>query len=337
MTRRPEALIVMDGATFAGQFDEARLARLAALASTAEPLWTDTLDTPEVRDRLAEVEVLITGWGVPRLTADRLEAMPKLRALLHCAGSVRGFAGPQVWERGVAVSNAAHVNAVPVAEYTLAAILFDGKKAPFLANDARVHREDWAYAGRRGELSNLGRTVGIVGFSKVGRRVVEHLRSFGSLECVVYDPHVPVAEVHAVGARAVGLDELLACSDVVSVHAPALESTRRMFGAAEFAAMREHATFINTARGSLVDTDALASACATGRIHAILDVTDPEPLPAESPLYSLPNVMLTPHIAGSLGSETRRMTDHALDELERWAAGAPLAAPVTAGDLELSA
>jgi phosphoglycerate dehydrogenase-like enzyme len=101
--------------------------------------------------------------------------------------------------------------------------------------------------------------------------------------------------------------------------------------------LRDYTTVINTARGSLIDTDALEAECRTGRINAILDVTDPEPLPAHSALFDLPNVMVTPHIAGSLGSELYRMTDAALDELERYVHGRPLHAEVSSDDLELSA
>ena len=101
--------------------------------------------------------------------------------------------------------------------------------------------------------------------------------------------------------------------------------------------MKDHATLINTARGSLVDTKALEAECATGRIIALLDVTEPEPLPADSALYNLPNVIITPHIAGSLGTETRRMSDAALDDLERYLDGRDLLAQVVHEDLGLSA
>jgi phosphoglycerate dehydrogenase-like enzyme len=110
-----------------------------------------------------------------------------------------------------------------------------------------------------------------------------------------------------------------------------------MIGAAELQAMKDHATLINTARGSLVDTKALEAECATGRIQALLDVTEPEPLPADSILSDLPNVEITPHIAGSLGTETRRMSDAALNDLERYLTGQRPAAQVVSADLSLSA
>jgi phosphoglycerate dehydrogenase-like enzyme len=143
--------------------------------------------------------------------------------------------------------------------------------------------------------------------------------------------------VAAAGASLVPLREALQRSDILSLHAPELPQTRHMIGAAELRLLPDHATLINTARGSLVDTAALERECATGRIHAILDVTEPEPLPSDSILFDLPNVMLTPHLAGSMGSETQRLVDHALDELRRFLAGQPPRTEVTFDDLGISA
>ncbi|GGT02173.1 hydroxyacid dehydrogenase [Nonomuraea spiralis] len=335
--RRPRALLVMDPASFAEQFHEPQLRRLSELAEVGDPVSTADLDTPEARRALRAAEVLVTSWGCPPLTAERLADAPRLRAVFHCAGSVRGFATDEVWRRGLLVTSAAGENAIPVAEFTLAAIILAGKKAPFLAQDARRHRENWPYPAHRGELSNRGRTVGVVGFSRVGRRVVDLLRVLELGEVLVADPYADADEVRAAGARPVALPELLARCDVLTLHVPALPATRHLIGAAELALLRDGATVINTARGSVLDTAALERKCAAGRIDAILDVTDPEPLPAGSPLYDLPNVMLTPHVAGSLGSETRRLSESALDELDRYVSGRPPRAAVTADDLTVTA
>ena len=334
--RRRQALLVMDPATFALQFQEPQLARLRSLVELADPVSTDDLDAPRVRRRLREVDVLLTSWGCPRLTSDRLADAPRLRAIFHCAGSVRTFVTDEVWRRGILVTSAADENAVPVAEFTLAAVIFAGKKAPFLAQDARKHRDDLSYVTRRGELSNRGRTVGVVGFSRVGRRVVERLRSMEAA-VLVADPYADAAEVAAAGARLVELPELLRASDVLTLHVPELPATRHLIGAEELALLPDSATVINTARGAVLDTAALERECAAGRLDAILDVTEPEPLPADSVLYDLPNVMITPHIAGSLGAETRRMSDSALDELERHLAGQPPRSAITSDEFVVSA
>jgi phosphoglycerate dehydrogenase-like enzyme len=337
MTRKPKALLLMNRGTLADQFDASRMNRLGQLVQLEDPAWTESLDEPGLAGRLAEVEILITSWGVPRLDAARLDSMPLLRAVFHCAGTVRSFVSDELWERGILVTNGADANAIPVAEFTFASIVLAGKKAQVLANDARTGREDWSYASARGELGNIGRTIGVVGFSRIGRRVVKLVQQLQDVTCLVADPYADATAVAAAGGKLVGMDQLLSESDIVSIHAPALPQTRHMIGAPQLALLRDNATLINTARGSLVDTAALESACSSGRIHAILDVTEPEPLPAGSVLYDLPNVVLTPHIAGSLGTETRRMSDTALDELERYLAGKDLLAEVSAEDLSVSA
>jgi len=339
MTRStaPEALVVMAPDVYERQFDDARLSRLRGLARVPEPVLADDLDDPALAGRLATVEVLLTGWGAPRLDAERLARMPRLRAMLHCAGSVRAHVSPAFWERGIRATSAAEANAVPVAEFTFAAIVLAGKKAPFIAADPETHRTNGLHIDRYGELSNLGRTIGVVGFSRIGRRVVRLVRQLDDVVCLVADPYADPDEVVAAGGIPTPLGELLPRVDVLSLHAPELPSTKHLIGAAQLAALPDHATVINTARGSLIDTAALERECASGRLNAILDVTDPEPLPAASPLYGLPNVMVTPHLAGSLGSELHRLTDAALDELQRYVAGEPFRDEVVSADLALSA
>ncbi|WP_432104167.1 hydroxyacid dehydrogenase [Streptomyces sp. bgisy091] len=320
------------------QFDDRRQNRLRDLARTCEPMWVSTLDEPDIADELADVEVLLTGWGTPRLSADVLARLPRLRAVLHCAGTVQTLVSPELWHRGITVSTSADLNAEPVAEFTLAAVIMAGKKAPFLAAEGRRYRRDWTYRKRHGSLSNLGLTVGIVGFSRIGRRVVDLLnRTLRDVTCLVADPYADPREVSDAGAHLMDLDDMLPELDVLSLHAPALPETHHMISAPRLATLPDHCCVINTARGSLVNTAALEAECTAGRLHAILDVTDPEPLPDDSVLYDLPNVMLTPHIAGSLDSETMRMADGALDELERLAHGRPLVRTVDRAALTYSA
>ena len=334
--RRPETMLVMGENWLRTQFDVAELARLAAAAALGDPAAATELSSPLVRARLAVVEVLITSWGCPPLDGEVLRHAPRLRAVLHAAGSVRGHVGQEVFDRGIRVTTAADANAEPVARYTLAAILWAAKKVPFLAADARVYRDDWSYRQRHGELSGTSLTMVLVGFSRVGRRVARLLQLVGATGVLVVDPFADPAVVAATGAELVSLGEALPRADVLSLHAPDLPTTMHMIGDAELAALPPGATVINTARGRLVDHAALEKACQAG-LHAILDVTDPEPLARTSVLYELPNVMLTPHVAGALGGETRLLAASALTELERYAAGLPPIAAVTAESLKLQA
>jgi phosphoglycerate dehydrogenase-like enzyme len=175
--------------------------------------------------------------------------------------------------------------------------------------------------------------VGLIGASTIGRLVIERLATL-DVTVAVADPYLDEDDARQLGVARMELDDLLAWGDIVSVHAPALPSTRHLVDADGLARMHDGAWLLNTARGSLVDTDALTRECVTGRLNAFIDTPDPEPLPEESPLYDLPNVILTPHIAGSLGSELSRMGDLAVSEIRRFVAGQALEHEVGADDLD---
>ncbi|MFC8538967.1 hydroxyacid dehydrogenase [Streptomyces sp. NPDC057249] len=335
---RPSVLLAMGPGIHERLFAPRHRDRLAALARTDPALVAHDLAGPDPRvaAALAEAEVLFTCWGATPLTGQVLAAAPRLKAVVHAAGSVKHHITDACWERGLAVSSAAGANALPVAEYTLATILLANKRVP---HSAHVYREVRADHDWRAELDGAGnyrRTVGIVGASRIGRRVIELLRPF-DLRVLLYDPFVTAEEAARLGVEPAALDELCTRADVVSVHAPQLPGTHHMIGARQLALMRTGSTLINTARGSLIDEAALLRELVPGRLHAVLDVTDPEVPPADSPLYDLPNVLLTPHVAGSLGNELHRMTDHALDELERYAQGRPFAEGVHPAALDRSA
>lgn len=321
---RPVIALAMVPGLEALLFTAEHWARLEAVGTVAGRTPLARFD--DAADVLATVDVLLTGWGCPVLTTEVLDAAPRLRLVAHAAGTVRDFVAPFVLERGVRVSTAADANAIPVAEYAVAAILFAGKGV-FLARERyRATREPPLLL--TGRVGNNGAVIGIVGASRIGRRVIERLRPY-DLELLVSDPYLDPAEAERLGVRAVSLHELLRRSDVVSLHAPATGETRGMLGAAELALLRDGATLVNTARGSLVDPAALEAELVSGRINAVLDVTEP-PRPApDSPLFDLPNVFLTPHIAGSGGNELHRLADAAVSEIERFCARGELAHEVT--------
>jgi phosphoglycerate dehydrogenase-like enzyme len=330
MSVRPQVTLAMGGTELRDSMFSDRLRRRLHQVAQCDfgSVVTDFANSP--RD-LSTTEVLLTGWGCPRIDGAALTRLPRLRLIAHAAGTVKGHVDPICWERGITVTSAAVANAVPVAEYTLAQILLAGKAHLVATSDYAGYRPRLA----RGELAPIGnydRTVGIISASTIGRLVMERLKSY-DLDVVVYDPTITAQQAEELGAELVDLDELMRVSDVVSLHAPVLPSTIGMVGAVQLARMENGATFINTARGQLVDHQALRTELASGRIFAILDVTDPEPLAVDDPLFALPNVQITPHIAGSLGTELFRMTDLAVDEIERLAAGEPPQHPVRLGDL----
>jgi phosphoglycerate dehydrogenase-like enzyme len=312
---------------------------LAELENTAELLSPHALTeftSPEALSVLRRTDVLITGWGCPVIDAAVLENAPRLRLVAHAAGTVKGHVSRAVWERGVQVTTAAQANAGPVADYTLAFILLAGKRAFAAAEQLATAQGDFRKSSLSADVGNFGTTIGIVGASRVGRLVLERLRHF-RFDVLLATPELTRQQATDLGATLVPLDELMSRSAVVSLHAPVLKETRGMIGRAQLAAMPNGATFINTARGALVDHDALRDEVTSGRISAVLDVTEPEPLPTGDPLYRLPNVILTPHIAGSMGNELSEMGEYAVREVQRFAAGEPLAYPVTITDLDTAA
>ncbi|MFD7433166.1 hydroxyacid dehydrogenase [Streptomyces sp. NPDC059861] len=327
----PRAVFAMDPVHLPLLFPAPLLARLRQAVDIDPAVVVRDFTDPGVTEVLSRAEVLITGWGCPRLGEDVLTAAPRLRAVLHAAGSVRSLVGEALWKHGVAVSSAVTGNAVPVAEYTLAMILLAGK-------DVFAHRERFRAtharpaAAQTAATGNLGRRVGVVGASRVGRRLLELLRPH-DFEILLHDPYVDAAGASALGARWLPLEALLAGSDIVTLHAPDIPGTRHLLNRERLALIRDGGVLVNTSRGALVDHAALTDELVAGRLGAILDVTEPEPLPADSPLYTLPNVFLTPHIAGSLGNELERLGHIVCEELDRLAAGLPLAHQVHHADL----
>lgn len=283
-------------------------------------------DTPfrnfdEPGEALKDTEILITSWGCPRIDTQVLAKIPKLKMIAHLAGTVKGFLDEQVWQQRIAVTNAVAANAVPVAEYTLAAILFANKRVFQLRDFYREHRENRApWTLEAPNVGNYQKTIGVVGASQVGRCLLKLLLPF-DFKVLLYDPYITPLEAREMGAHKTGLVELLCQSDVVTLHTPLLADTQHMIGKKELRLMKDHSTLINTARGAIIDQEALIAELKVHRIYAILDTTDPDVLPPESPLYRLPNVFLTPHIAGSMGSETQRLADYIVEEVERFTRG----------------
>jgi len=302
------------------------LARLDRSADVLDRRVLTSYDTEHARQVLADTDALITGWGAPRVTADLLELAPDLQLVAHAAGTVKALFDPACYERGVAVTTAAQANAWPVAQWTLAMIILAGKRTLPRSRRFGVDKTRPSSAFVSG-VGNFGLTVGIVGASRIGRLVLELLPAHG-YRVLLADPTVSASEAESLGAELVGLDALMADSDIVSLHAPVLDSTTGMITGDLLAAMRDGATFINSARGLLVDHDGLRREAAGGRIDVVLDVTGPEALPDDDPLWTMPNVWITPPLAGAQGRELVALGTAAVTEVECLAAGQPYRYPV---------
>lgn len=307
---------------------------LATLSSRFDVDPTSVIESFDhtTAEQLGQLEVLITGWGSPRLGPCELDRMPYLRAVIHAAGTVKYHLDPEVWARGIQVSTAATANAYPVAEYTLGMILLASKNVFLIARNYMARDDLIDHVEENQTIGGYGTVVGIVGASRVGRRVVELLRPF-DFEVLIYDPFLEKEDAAALGAKKCELDELMAASTIMSLHSPDIPETRHQIDAMQLARLPDGATIINTARPAIIDQKALLDHLRIGRISAILDVTDPEPLPSGHELRALPNVYLTPHLAGAQGNELLRLGASAVEEALRVLSGKPLLFPVTAADL----
>jgi phosphoglycerate dehydrogenase-like enzyme len=306
--------------------DAAALERISEVADILDPAPLGDWGDPRADALLAGAEVILGHWGCPRVDASVIERAPTLGLFAYAAGTVKTTVDPDVFDRGIRVTSGADANAEPVAEFTLATILFANKDVFWQRDVRRTPRDPSLRDARQPHdhpVGNYDKTIGIVGASLIGRRVIELLGAFPRLDVGLYDPFVSESEAAELGVTKMELDELCASVDILSIHAPDLPATRHMIAAPQLAALRTGATVINTARGALLDHHALLAEVEAGRLSAVLDVTDPEPLPEDHPLWALPNVFITPHLAGSLGTELRRMIDHAVDEIDRWRTGRP--------------
>ncbi len=275
---------------------------------------------------LGDVEVIFATWGMIRFEERHFRAMPKLKAVFYAAGNVRAFAEPLV-AHGIALVSAWQVNAIPVAEMCLSQILLS-LRGYFRA--VRGYRDAKTFAGKAFHRTGVnGETVGMIGMGKIGTRLREVLAPY-PLRVIAHDPFLTAGRAAELDVERVSLDEVFSRALVVCNHIPDLPSTRGTLTARHFSAMRDGATFVNTGRGAqVVEADLVEVLRTRPDLTALLDVTWPEPPPADSPLWSLPNVVISPHIGGTIGDEVVRLADLVIGEFESWIAGRPLRHQVT--------
>lgn len=283
----------------------------------------------------SDIELIVGSWGLPRLTPDLLAQLPQLKAVFYAAGTIKVVVTDASWDRGIRITNASHANAKPAAEFAFAEIILSLKRAwdrVFLMREKHlfVQRDPLA-------PGCYGTTVGLLALGKIGRLVAEKLRTL-DVKIVAYDPFVSPSEAAELGVTLCPLEKVFSHADVVSCHLPSTAQTQHLLRRDLFARMKRGASFINTARGNVVKEDELVAVLRERPdLYAVLDVTEHEPPKADDPLFTLSNVVLTPHIAGSMGMECRRMGRMMVDDVERYLAGKPLEGEVLRDQLEMLA
>jgi phosphoglycerate dehydrogenase-like enzyme len=318
--RRPKGLYILDAEAFSliyGPDEQRDIAQSVDIP--AQPYTAHFIQ--ENPSMLADVDFIFSGWGGPRLDEPFLTAAPNLRVLFYGAGSLAGVLTDAAWRRGILLTTAAAANAIPVAEYSLAAILFSLKLGWRFARSTRENRN---FSMPRHVPGSYHSTVGLVSLGLIAQKLRDLLRPF-DLRVLAFDPFTTRQQADQLNVELVSLDDLFSRSDVVSIHTPWLPETEGLIRASHIARMKPDATLINTARGAVINEPEMIEVLSRRPdLQAVLDVTFPEPPAADSPLYTLSNVTLTPHIAGALAAECRRMGRGMVDELRRHLLGQPM-------------
>ena len=268
-------------------------------------------------------EIMVT--QLAPLSAGMMDRLPTLKLVAVSRGGPVNIDMKAARERGITVVNTPGRNATAVAEFAIGAILAETRmiRRGHEALRKGTWRGDLYRADLTGrELNEM--TVGVIGYGNIGTKVVKLLRAFGT-KVLVCDPYVQLsADDRNAGVEHVALGTLLASSDVVTMHPRVTAETTQMMDAAAFASMKPGAVFINTARGPLVDYDALYEALVSGQLSgAMLETFAVEPVPADWPLLQLDNVTITPHIAGASVRTVTFAAEQAAEEVRRYIAGLP--------------
>lgn len=317
-------------------YDRENKKALGALVELDEAVYLkrDLVKAPE---RFSDVEIIFSTWGMPQMTPVEIRScLPNLKCLFYGAGSVQSFARPFL-ACGVKVFSAWAANAVPVAELTVAQIIL-ANKGYFISNRL-YHAHGKAAAGDAFSRcrGNYGQTVGLIGAGMIGRLVIQMLKNY-RLRVVVFDPFLPDEKAAELGVEKCNLPTLFKQAFVVSNHLANNEQTKGMLHYGLFSTMQENAVFINTGRGAqIVEADLVRILRERPDLTALLDVTDPEPPMEGHPFYTLPNCLLTPHIAGSAGDEVARMGMYMAEECGAYLTGRPCRYEVTEKMLETMA
>ncbi|MCC5845224.1 MAG: hydroxyacid dehydrogenase [Verrucomicrobia bacterium] len=264
---------------------------------------------------LQDLEYIFSTWSMPDLSEEEIRKLPELKAVFYAAGSVQGFARPFL-KCGVKIFSAWAANAIPVAEFSLAQILLSCKG--YFRNTRGCDTWEERTGGQlHSGLGIYNNKVALIGFGMIGRKLADLLRPF-HMDVMVVDPYVTDEVLTAHNCRRATLEEAFETAYVVSNHLPNLPATKGMLNGDLFAKMRSDATFINTGRGAqVVEADLIQVLSERPDLTALLDVTYPEPPEKGSEFYTLPNVHLSSHIAGSINQEVVRMADYMIAEYDR--------------------
>ncbi|MBQ2956127.1 MAG: hydroxyacid dehydrogenase [Clostridia bacterium] len=305
------------GEVFDRHFPPHIIRRLEKLGSIVYNETGRQLTEEEMKEKLADVQIVLTHWGTKQITGEVLDHAPELKIMAHCAGTVAHIASEAFYERGIPVLSANSVMAEYVAESVLAYML----SALHCVPEANREMHEGRWNKPRGQVKPLlGAEIGLIGLGTVGRNLLRLLRPF-RCRVYVYDPYLPEGALDEWEfAESCSFEQAMS-RGIVSVHAAQTPETYHMISAKALSMIPDGGLFVNTSRGSLVDTEALIEEMKTGRISAALDVYEKEgPGGVPEALYGISrNLLLQPHAAALAVSW--QMTDQIIDDLERFLRG----------------
>ena len=292
----------------------------------------NVIDSPLVREltkdflleHIEAANIVITSWDTPVLDSDVIAKASNLKLLTHAAGSVKPVVSDALWEKQVRVTSAATAISFGVAEFCLGFILTATKRAFWAGLDTRRGLWQSGLESFNGPTEIYQQKIGIIGASHVGRHLIRLLQNF-TCDILLYDPYYSTEKAAELGTTKIEtLDELFSQCLVVSLNAPSTEQTCNMIRGEHFAKLQPGSLFINTARGAIVNENEMIEELRKGQFVACLDVTEPEPPLLDSPLRTLPNVWLTPHGAGTIAQNIKRVGTFAGNEIEAYVSNQPL-------------
>lgn len=297
-------------------FNEKSLKRLEKIGEVV--INNGGTDKENIKKVIKGATIAVTSWGNTPIDKEILEECPDLKIVAHAAGSVKPVVSDDLWEKGVRVVSSANVLSMGVSE-TAVGFTISASKNFYALNDA-IHKGGWP--SDKSQIKDLyDLTVGVVGGGWAGRHYIELMSAY-SVNLLLYDPFISAEKAAEMGATKVTFETLLKESDIVSIHAPSIPETYHMFNKDTLALMKKDAVLINTARGSLIDEQALYKHMKAGNLkYACLDVYDPEPPKADNPLRTLKNCIMTPHLAGQANNGLKKIGQHVCEEIERLLAG----------------
>lgn len=311
-------------------FDEKTMAELKEFGNVYINDVDENPDSKRAKELIKDAHIVITSWGCPKIDKEILATAPNVELVAHAAGSVKGIVSDELWDRGIRVTGSAKAIGIGVAETALGFTIASLKNMWRLSEN--TSKGEWNL-GKENVREVYGVNIGVIGAGRAGRHYIELMKNF-DVNILLYDPVLTEDQAKDMGAKKVELEELLRESDVVSIHAPSIPETDKMLNSETLALMKDDAVLINTARGSIIDEDALVAELKKGRLFACLDVTDPEPPAEDHPFRTLPNVILTPHIAGAVNNGLYRIGSYVVEEIRRFEDGKKMDGEVLQEELE---